>query len=193
MMPAAPIEYLPTFIPNHEEVFQELLTGLAWERRERTNRSEYYCNDTPDAPFMYGYGTGARSYLPKPYHPRILQIRDALKEHTGHHLDSCFVNRYHDQHDHIGWHADDSPDMDDDRPIVTVSFGAPREIWFQPTLAWAHDVVITTTDKQVQLLEPGSACIMQAGMQLRWRHRVPKASMVVGERISLIYRGYVKP
>ena len=35
-----------------------------------------------------------------------------------------FCNRYQDQHQHLGWHADDSPSVDPNRPIVVVTFGA---------------------------------------------------------------------
>ena len=33
----------------------------------------------------------------------------------------CFLNRYDDQRNHLGWHADDSPEMDHDHPIAVVS------------------------------------------------------------------------
>lgn len=128
----APVEYIPKFVSDPEDAFKELLS-LEWERRDTTPRSEYYCNDFPN-PYVYGRGAGQREYLPRPYHNRILQIRERLEEHTGAKLDVCFLNRYHDQSDHLGWHADDSPEMDDARPIVTVSLGVAREIWFRPVL-----------------------------------------------------------
>ncbi len=178
-----PIEYIPGFVTDPDEAFKELLT-LDFERRDTTPRSEYFCSDYPD-PYAYGRGRGIRTYLPRPYHPRILGVRAGLEKLVGCILDVCFVNRYHDQSDHLGWHADDSPEMDDERPIITVSLGVAREIWFRPTANRAEVQKLT--------LEHGSVCIMKPHMQEAWEHRIPKASFTCGERLSMVYRGYVRP
>jgi alkylated DNA repair dioxygenase AlkB len=96
--------------------------------------------------------------------------------------------------------------MDDARPIVTVSLGVAREIWFRskpkPGLRGvAADVVILDQSMEMPgtlvpsieklLLGHGSAAIMAAGMQDTHEHRIPKASFMCGERISLTFRGYV--
>ena len=44
----------------------------------------------------------------------------AIEAYTELKFEVCFLNRYHDQSDHLGWHADDSPEMDDSRPIGIV-------------------------------------------------------------------------
>ncbi len=94
----------------------------------------------------------------------------------------CFLNRYLNQSDQLGFHSDDSPEMDDDRPIVTVSLGAEREIWFAP--------ISDKKDLTKVKLENGSACTMLPQMQTDWMHRIPKASFLCGERISLTFRGW---
>ena len=177
----APVTYIPDFVSNADEAFVRLKSELDWERRESTPRSEYYCNDTP-LPYVYGRGRGQRLYHPKPYHSIILDIRKALEDITHAKLDVCFLNRYLNQSDQLGWHADNSPEMDDSRPIVTVSLGVEREIWFR---------TVGESDIEKLLLQHGSAAIMAPGMQDTHEHRIPKASFQCGERISLTYRGYV--
>ncbi len=177
-----PFSYTENFVSNPNEAFTKLSNELDWEARNAP-RQEYYCNDIPK-PYIYGVGRGQRSYDPKPYHPIITSIRNDLEKITNCKFEVCFLNRYLNQSQHLGWHADDSPEMDDSRPIGIVSLGVEREIWFRPKN-------IKTDQKNILLLKHGSLCLMQPGMQDNWQHRIPKASFICGERISLTFRGYV--
>jgi alkylated DNA repair dioxygenase AlkB len=180
----APIEYVPNFVPEPDLMLAALQTGLDWERRDDAPRCEYYCNDF-DEPYVYGRGAGQRTYNVRPYTPEILEIRKLLEDYTGSKFEVCFLNRYLNQRDHLGWHADDSPEMDDERPIASISLGVEREIWFRPK-GGGKDVVIEKVK-----LGNGSLCLMKAGMQKTHLHRIPKAGFICGERISLTFRGYV--
>jgi len=177
-----PITYVSKFIIDPDQILKRLISELNWERREGTPRSEYYCNDL-NTPYVYGRGRGERLYNPQPYHPDILLIKEKLETYTNTKFEVCFLNLYHNQSDFLGFHSDNSPEMDDLRPIVTVSLGVEREIWFCPI----GDKKNITKLK----LENGSACIMAPGMQDTHLHRIPKASFQCGERISLTFRGYV--
>lgn len=208
-----PITYLPDFIPDADAVFRRLWAELAWERRGTTPRREYYANDFP-MPYAYSVGPGEREYLPKPWHPDMLAIRQRLEAHTGTKFEVCFLNGYEDQRDHLGWHADASPEMDPKRPIGIVSLGVAREIWFmerpRSTRCLAcngsgrYDAAgsppcsaCNGTGKEPKpevhklKLESGSLCLMAAGMQQTHLHRIPKAGFVCGERVSLTFRGYL--
>lgn len=212
----APVTYIPNFVPDPDVAFARLRDELAWERRDSTPRSEYYCNDSPK-PYVYGRGAGRRLYEPRPYHPIILDIRRDLEALTGAKLDVCFLNMYLSQSDQLGWHADDSPEMDDARPVVTVSLGerdpktkkvVEREIWFRSKLApgirgQTNETVVLDQVHTAEglklvpsieklLLQHGSAAIMLPGMQDTHEHRIPKASFHCGVRISLTFRGYVE-
>ena len=176
--------YRPGFIPNPDEVFEALRDELDWERRGSTPRSEYYINMLGDIPYTYGSGAGVREYQPRTAHPSVIWMLGQLKLVTGVDFDVCFLNRYHNQSDHLGWHADDSPEMDDNRPIAIVSLGVEREIWFREN---ANPQDITKLK-----LEHGSLCLMAPGTQDTYQHRIPKAGFQCGERISLTFRGYVK-
>ena len=182
---SVPIIYHKQFIANPDLALQTLQNELEWKRYDGSPRDEYYCNDFPN-PYTYGRGAGQRTYLPSPYHKNILDIRKDIESIVNCNLEVCFLNRYHDQKDSLGWHADDSPEMDDARPIAIVSLGVEREIWFRPKGNKDKDLV------EKMKLEHGSLCVMLPGMQDHWEHRIPKASFKCGERISLVYRGYVK-
>lgn len=185
----APVSYYPNFVSDPDAAFARLRDDLDWERRSDAPRCEYYCNDVPE-PYAYGVGRGRRLYEPRPYHPDILMIRQSLEQLTGAVFEVCFLNRYLDARDHLGWHADDSPEMDDARPIASISLGVAREIWFRPA-----DSGAVGQDARIEklLLGHGSLCLMASGMQDGWQHRIPKASFQCGERISLTFRGYVMP
>jgi alkylated DNA repair dioxygenase AlkB len=180
----APIEYIPNFVSDPDLKLKALQDNLDWERRDDAPRCEYYCNDF-DEPYLYGRGRGQRTYLVRPYTPEILEIRKLLEDHTGSKFEVCFLNRYLNQRDHLGWHADDSPEMDDARPIASISLGVEREIWFK-----AKDSGKDAAIEKVKLGN-GSLCLMGAGMQKEFLHRIPKAGFLCGERISLTFRGYV--
>ncbi len=180
----APIIYIPDFVSDPDTVFAALRDELEWERRPDAPRSEYYCNDFP-FPYTYGRGAGRRTYEVRPWHRLIREIQSKLQDRFGYSLEVCFLNMYRDHRDQLGWHADDSPEMDDARAIVTVSLGSEREIWFRPK--------DEKREPEKVVLRHGSACIMSPGMQDSWLHRIPKASFECGVRISLTFRGYVLP
>ncbi len=202
----APIIYVPNFVKNADEVFTRLRDELTWEKRDDAPRMEYYCNDIK-RPYVYGRGAGRRTYEVQEWHPAILEIRKALEEYTKAIFEVCFLNRYVTNRDHLGWHSDNSPEMDDSRPIVTISFGAPREIWFRempdPKLRGQTNEAVMLDQSmdpgkpphlvpsiEKLVLEHGSMCIMQPGMQDTHQHRIPKASYDCGERISQTWRGW---
>lgn len=176
-----PVKYVTGFVEDADKAFSELWNELAWERRGNTPRREYYSNDLGTA-YTYGSGIGARTYLPGTWHPRMAAIRANLEAATGNTFEVCFLNGYENQKDHLGWHADDSPEMDDARPIAIISLGAAREIWFCPK--------DDRTEVTRLILESGSLCLMAAGMQDTHLHRIPKAGFECGQRISLTFRGY---
>lgn len=178
-----PITYKPGFLANPAEVFARLWAELDWQKRDSTPRREYYCNEVA-VPYTYGSGAGVRTYEVQPWHPDIRAIKAQLEAETGTVFEVCFLNGYENSRDHLGWHADDSPEMDDDRPIAIVTLGAEREIWFCPQ---ANKSDVTRIS-----LSSGSLCLMAPGMQDTHFHRIPKAGFECGPRISLTFRGYTK-
>lgn len=183
------VDYIQKYIEEPEAAFKTLRDELAWVQRDNTPRMEYYINSA-NVPYTYGRGAGIREYQPQPAHSLIEALRNRLYVETGALFHVCFLNRYLDQYNQLGWHADNSPEMDDAKPIAIISLGAEREIHFAPITAEGKPDK-TKVDKV--LLHSGSLCLMPPGMQDTHMHRIPKAGRIVGERISLTFRGYVKP
>jgi alkylated DNA repair dioxygenase AlkB len=126
-----PVRYTESFIKEHQAAFNELWKELDWERRDKTPRREYYANDVV-VPYTYGQGAGVRTYEARPWHPRMKAIQAQVEALTGARLGACFLNGYENSRDQLGWHADDSPEMNDTLPIAIVTLGAKRDIWFCP-------------------------------------------------------------
>lgn len=180
------------------EIFSVLWNGLDWERRGNTPRREWY-HDKLGEPYTYGKGVGVRTYeshsINEPTGQYLYQIWRNVEDYIGFGMDVCFINGYEDKRDQLGWHADDSPEMDDDRPIAIVTFGGEREIMFRrdkekylQTHESADDLNLEVTKL---LLNHGSLCVMPAGFQDTHQHRIPKASAEVKPRISLTFRGRI--
>jgi alkylated DNA repair dioxygenase AlkB len=181
--------YIAEFVDAPDTVLAALQTNLEWERRDAP-RSEYYFNDYAE-PYTYGRGAGRRTYTPHTrWHPLVYDIREKLERQCNCIFEACFLNRYHDQRDHLGWHSDDSPEMDPGRSVVSVSLGVEREIWIRPRVDRSESTQLSNLLINKYSLAHGSAFIMPPGFQQLYQHKIPKASFICGERISLTFRGY---
>jgi len=180
----APVEYVPNFLEKEEADFYfDDLMSIAWMQIPDVPRMEYYCNDTP-SPYTYGNGLGRRTYDPQLTPDAVWELRAMLENYLDkkYIFDVCFLNRYDRARHGLGWHADDSPEMDPARPIVTMSLGEARYIEFRNQDQTIHERL---------MLEHGSIAIMAPGMQQVWEHRIPKAAFMAKPRISLTFRGYL--
>lgn len=133
-----------------------------------------------DQTISYTYGKMPRTYTSVPFAPEVRELQDALN--INHTYNVCFLNKYNHERQALGWHSDDSPEMDTNHPIAVISFGETREIWWR--LKGAKELA------GVQLLEPGSLFVMPAGFQEIFEHRIPKGSRKMNPRISLTFRHY---
>lgn len=174
-----------------DPMFDRLMTEVPWERRESAPRSESWqvAPGRPLTPYTYGRGRGERTYVPVHYVPIVQRIASIVEDITGEKFDGCFLNRYDNGGDHLGWHADDSPEMDDARSIPIVSFGATRAIQFR-----LKDPAVRTGEMGTVQLRSGSLLVMPPGFQDQFEHRIPRklgTNEHVGTRISLTFRGLV--
>lgn len=192
MLADKPVLLKPTYtspwVPDADTVHEEL-HNLPWERRLDAPRSECFISDSTDV-YTYGRGRGQRTYIPHPWTLDLLLLRKDLRLRLGTDFNVCFLNRYHNGSDHLGWHADDSPEMDSSRPIAVVSFGASRIIEFRRK---PSEEFSKAKAEYAVLLAHGSLLVMPAGMQEEQQHRIPKSGSSRNERISLTFRVYKKP
>ena len=164
-----------------ETTADELWDELDWVKREDAPRFECWMNDI-NRPYTYGRGNGERTYDARPYSISTEIIRTALNIVFCDDFNCCFVNGYPDETYHLGWHSDNSPEMDNNHPIAVVSFGAEREIYTREIGSKGADAITKT------LLNDGSLFYMKEGMQLTHEHKIPKHSGKCDKRVSLTFR-----
>lgn len=179
----------PIYIPSYAAASPADLASVPWGTFTDA-RQECFMSLTTDT-YTYGSGRGVRTYTPIPFLPWVESIRQflndgALNGRAGHKYNVCFLNRYADASQHLGWHADDSPGMDHEHPIAVISFGQAREIWWR-----RKDQKGVIPADQRQLLEHGSLFVMPAGMQRDHEHRIPKGDKKMEPRVSLTFRHYI--
>lgn len=173
-----PIAYDASFIENPDNLFEILWNEIEWIKHDDAPRREYWSNDF-DRPYTYGRGAGVRTYEAQPFHPEVERVRRLLAEQTGVYYEACFVNGYENERQALGWHADDSTEIDHTKPIAVISLGERRPIEFRSN---------ETGDKTRLDLDNGSLFVMLAGMQQTHQHRIPKAGFAARPRISLTFR-----
>lgn len=154
--------------------------NFPWEDRGAPRRECFFSEK--GEPYTYGSGAGARTYYPKAAPLMLEELTRAAEELCGCRFELCFANGYAGAREHLGWHADDSDEIDDNRPIAVMSLGAEREIWVKPRGTGADAV-------EKIMLPSGSLFVMKAGMQDTHFHRIPKHSAECGYRVSLTWRG----
>lgn len=176
----APIKFYPEAFKELTSEFETYWTGLPWVDRVAPRKEAFVAKSFVE--YTYGRGAGERTYRSEPIPEFMLGLWSDVEKASGNAFELCFCNGYIDGRDHLGWHADDSDSVDDNRPIAIVSIGAEREIWFR-------DNERTFVDKLS--LPSGSLVLMSAGMQDTHEHRIPKHGAICGPRISFTFRGLV--
>lgn len=174
---------------KNEDLFLHLLNDIDW-LEETPSRKEYFMADK-DIVYSYGVeeqkiGDKKRSYRSSPYTQPVQELQNILNEMTNAHYNVCFLNRYDSARMALGWHADDSPEMNPQHPIAVVSFGAVREIWWKE-----KGMKGEVAPENRQRLEDGSVFIMPSGFQDLYFHRIPKSDRPCSTRVSLTFRNYI--
>lgn len=166
-------------VADSQRLYNNLLINSHWLEVKQARKEMFLSRDIFRT---YFYGNEDYEYTSSPYTSEVREISDLI----GDDYNVCFLNRYDNQHQALGWHADDSPNVDPNHPIAVVSLGAEREIWIKPQ---GYKGVIPECNKQ--LLHNGSLFIMPPQFQQNFFHKIPKHSRECGTRISLTFRRYV--
>jgi alkylated DNA repair dioxygenase AlkB len=177
----APVRLIPGFLaPDRaDETLARLLVELPWARRT----SKMYGKDAPvprmevwiaDHPYTYS----GRTYQATSWTQTLLRVKVEVEAAAGSTFNSVLANRYENERDSVGWHADNEPEMSNEHPIASLSLGAKRN--FQ----------LRRGSGPVQTIElgHGSLLVMGAGMQKEWKHQVPKSKSPCGLRVNLTFR-----
>lgn len=133
-----------------------------------------------DANIRYNYSNNLLET--RAWTPLLLAIRTKVELFLANSFNAVLVNYYRGGEDHVGWHADDEPELGKQPLIVSLSFGAERRFEFKHKLSSKTGSVV---------LSQGSLLIMQPSFQHLWLHRVPKTHDVCAGGINLTFRQVV--
>lgn len=187
-MSTSPIKYFPNFLsPTDADAYYRHFLDIEWDERTPARREAFYSSVGHD--YTYGSGEFARTYTPRSMYDDMDLVHLSGKAYLAftdtsfHPFELCFLNRYENEKQQLGWHADDDTAIDHSRPIAVISLGAEREIYIKP-------IGGKDSEKEKIRLAHGSLLLMLPGMQQTHVHRIPKNDRPCGPRISLTYRGY---
>lgn len=176
------ISYIENFL-EYNEYFEYFRDNLDWVQVENRPRMEYWDNSLNTA-YSYGSGSHITEYKPQKNNDVVDYIRQFISKETGVFYEGCFINYYKTGRDHLGWHSDDDPSINHEKPIAIVTLGNERDFQFKKIGSKGIESINT------RVLKPNSLAIMPAGMQHTHYHRIPKIAdgRSVGPRISLTFR-----
>lgn len=130
-----------------------------------------------EAEFEYTYSKITQKALL--WTPELLEIKKTIETVSGQTYNSCLLNLYHTGAEGMGWHSDAEKELEKDRAIASVSFGAARRFEFR------HKESGETVSI---LLENGSLLLMNGPTQTYWQHRLPTTKKINEPRINLTFR-----
>jgi alkylated DNA repair dioxygenase AlkB len=183
-IPQPDVDWYPNWLsPEQAALNAELLIGeVAW--KQDTMSTPAGLTPLPrltawqgDIGAVYVY-SGIRN-VPLAWTPTVLRLKAATEAVCGVRFNSVLLNRYRNGNDSMGWHADREPELGLEPVIASMSLGATRRFDLRHTRSGV------TRSYQ---LTAGSLLVMHGRTQAEWRHRVPKANAVSGERINLTFR-----
>lgn len=161
---------------------KEIKETSVWINKDNSPRNESF--QALDLSLKYSYGSPVlRVYEATPMAPLVKEIMDALNWDQKRSYNVCVLNYYANEKNHLGWHADDSPEQDPNHPIAVVSFGAPRYLYIKEQKFKGE-----VPPENKFLLKNGSLFEMPPGFQDTHFHKIPKHDKPCGERVSLTFR-----
>lgn len=180
--PPPGVRWIPGFHPDPAAT-DALRTGLAW----RQESIRLFGRDTPMPRLTAWYGDPGAAYTysglrnePLLWTPLLEALRDRLQDALDRPLNSVLANLYRDGRDHMGWHADDEPELGPTPTIASLSFGATRTFRMKHRAEPGRTVSIELTH--------GGLLVMDGRSQAEWLHAVPKRLRVTEPRINLTFR-----
>lgn len=121
---------------------------------------------------------------PLPWTPVLLELKQMVEAHTALTFNSVLLNLYRNGDDAMGWHRDNEKELGQNPEIVSLSFGAPRNMRFKHAN--------NKEKKAVLELAPGSLLWMRGATQHYWYHCIPRTAKEIAPRINLTFRTILK-
>jgi len=186
-MPDADVVFYPAFFTAAES--DVLLNRLHQEIQWKQEAARIAGKSVALPRLIAWYGDPGNRYAysgieidPLPWIPLLLDIKTRVEPTLGEtfHFNSVLLNLYRDQHDSVGWHSDDEPELGRNPVIASVSFGAARPFQFK------HKTL--RDERRSIALTHGSLLLMRGPTQHFWKHQIPKSKQPLGPRINLTFR-----
>ncbi|MHC9015714.1 alpha-ketoglutarate-dependent dioxygenase AlkB family protein [Stenotrophomonas bentonitica] len=184
-LPDAQVHWHRHWLPRDAaDTLQRTLRGdVPWEvhrirmfgRQVDSPRLSCWMGD-PAARYRYS-GT---EFVPQPWHPALLPLRDQLAAFCGHAFNSVLLNRYRDGDDGMGWHSDNEPELGPAPVIASLSLGAGRRFLLRRRDDHAKKAEV--------LLDHGDLLVMGGQTQRHYQHSLPKSARPLAERLNLTFR-----
>ena len=108
-------------------------------------------------------------------------LLDKIQSENNIRFNGCLLNLYRNGLDKMGWHSDDEPEIDESKPIYSLSLGISRDFFLK------HRKL---TIKKIINLDDGDLLIMHPSCQQNWLHSIPVRKRVSNLRINLTFRCY---
>lgn len=184
VLPGADLTLWPSWLHEVDSfaLLQQLAAELNWQqpairlygKSVKIPRQQVWMGE-PHCRYRYS-GTW---FTPVRWHPRLQALAAEVSQCCQQTFNCVLLNYYHDGRQHMGWHADNEPELGSNPVIASLSLGQTRRF----------DLKHRQTDAQLQLnLTNGSLLLMQGACQQHWLHRLPKQSRAGSERINLTFR-----
>lgn len=157
-----------------------LARELAWEQREIVLFGKRILQPrliawAGDVPYRYS----GQTLEPRGATATLRDVWRRVVERTGTAFNHVLVNRYRDGKDSMGMHADDEPELGEDPVVASVSLGVTRRFVIAPRRGRGSE--------SLELVH-GSLLVMGGTFQAHYRHGLPRAPGLQGERLSLTFR-----
>ena len=165
--------------------FGQLNNGLAWERPQLSVYGSSYTVPRmttflaeKNISYRYSGYTHFGNGWPSWFRPLLELVNSSCAVS----FNGCLLNLYRNGNDRMGWHSDDEIEIDDSKPIASLSFGVSRDFFFKHR---------SQNFREALSLNHGDLLIMHPDCQKEWLHSVPTRKGITGQRINLTFRCYI--
>ncbi len=165
------------------QLYQQLQREIAWRqetltlygKQHRCPRLQCWIGN-PEASYRYS----GKTFHPEPWSTTTAALNEIIRDSLGQPFNSVLANLYRDGQDSMGWHSDNEAELGPMAVIASLSLGATRDFSLRR---------IGETRQHLSIALPsGSLLVMNAGMQQRWQHALPKRRTINSPRINLTFR-----
>ncbi len=185
-IPDASIYLIPTIcLPlAADQVLNKLITETPWRTESIVLWGKKYLQPRliawfADTGIHYTYSKIRLD--PLPWTDLLNGIRQEVERAAKTPFNSVLVNYYRNQHDSMGLHSDDEPELGPNPVIASLSVGDPRIFILKHRVRKDLKTIRITLNSE-------SLLVMQGNTQENWRHGIPKERHPCGARVNLTFR-----